>query len=292
MTSVFLGYNALGDTLCTTPVLRAFRALHPEHFIIYVVQNAPYCRVLDGNPEVDLVIYSEWLNQHGLTPFNQDWFDRLPLDLSETAMLYRFDIQQVCSSIEAFHSHISEGFSRLLRTPITSTSPVLAQSKLERRTARRFWRGPCVIFSMHSNANPSRTNGVGGAKEWPAERWQELADRLRKDLALEIIAVGAEHDPRPALRDVRCLYGLPIKVIAALLDQAACVVTLENGLAHLAAAVDAAMVELYSTLVPLAWAFPSEMTALEVIYRDPLEVPVDEVLYAIKDVIQRKRLAR
>src|SRR5580704_1499638 len=78
MTSVFLGYNALGDTLCTTPVLRAFRVLHPEHFIIYVVQNAPYCRVLDGNPDVDLVIYSEWLNQHGLTPFNQDWFDRLP----------------------------------------------------------------------------------------------------------------------------------------------------------------------------------------------------------------------
>jgi ADP-heptose:LPS heptosyltransferase len=292
VTSVFLGCNALGDTLCTTPVLSAFRAQHRDHFIIYVVQNATYCRVLDGNPDVDLVIYSEWLRFHDTAPFDQNWFQGLPLDLSETAMLYRFDIRQVCTSAEAFQTHISLGFSRLLQTPITSTRPVLVLSKHERQTARRFRRRAYAVFSMHSNANPVRSSGSGGAKNWPMERWQALADRLRGDLGLEIIAVGAESDPRPALRGVRCLYGLPIKVVAALLDQSACVVTLENGLAHLAAAVDATMVELYSTLLPLGWARPSEMTAAEIIYRDPHEVPVGEVFSAIETAMEKKRAAQ
>ena len=292
MTSVFLGCNALGDTLCTTPVLGAFRVQHPDHFIIYVLQNAPYCRVLDGNPDVDLVIYSEWLHFHDAASFDQNWFQGLPLDLSETAMLYRFDIRLVCTSAEAFQTHISLGFSRLLRTPITSTRPVLVLSKHERRAAQRFRRRAYAVFSMHSNANPVRSSGLRGVKDWPMERWQELADRLRLDLALDIIAVGAESDPRPALRGVRCLYGLPIKVVAALLDQSACVVTLENGLAHLAAAVDATMVELYSTLVPLSWACPSEMTAAEIIYRDPHEVTVSEVFSAIETAVERKRVAQ
>jgi hypothetical protein len=45
----FIGCNALGDTLCTTPALRAFRKANPDIFVSYVVQNATYCRALDGN---------------------------------------------------------------------------------------------------------------------------------------------------------------------------------------------------------------------------------------------------
>ena len=56
--AIFVGFNALGDTLCTTPVIRAYRRRYPRARISYIVQGAPYTRVLDANPDIDLVLYS------------------------------------------------------------------------------------------------------------------------------------------------------------------------------------------------------------------------------------------
>jgi ADP-heptose:LPS heptosyltransferase len=97
--------------------------------------------------------------------------------------------------------------------------------------------------------------------------------------------VGAETDTRFRSPVARDLYGLPIKVLAALLEGAACLVTLENGIAHLGAALDVPMVELYSKIVPLAWAYPKEMTQLEVIYDHPSRVPYECVLRAVQTLL-------
>jgi ADP-heptose:LPS heptosyltransferase len=90
------------------------------------------------------------------------------------------------------------------------------------------------------------------------------------------------------LPGVRSLHGLPIKIVAALLEEAECVITLENGIAHLCSAVDAHMVEIYSTMVPLVWAFPREMTHVEAIYENPRLVSVERVLGAVERVLRVK----
>jgi ADP-heptose:LPS heptosyltransferase len=281
--AVFVGCNALGDTLCTTPVVRAFRERHEDVFITYVVQNATYCRVLDANPDIDLVLYNEHLWLHGTAAVTPTWVYSLPLVLREPAILHHFDMTAVCNRAESFQEHIARGFARLLGIPIASARPVVRVTVGERRVASGLVANPYVVFSMHSNANPMRPNGVR-AKDWPLVHWVQLARHLRNH-GIDVVAVGAESDTRPPADAMRSLYGLPIKIVAALLEAAACVVTLENGLAHLAYAVDARMVELYSPIVPAAWATPVEASTSRVIYKDPQQVTVTDVIQEMNAIM-------
>lgn len=285
--AIFIGVNALGDTLCTTPVLKALRQRNPQILIIYVVQNATFCRVLDANPDIDLVIYNDQLNIQGTIPPHRSWLYSLPLDLQETATLFHFDIHQVCSKPESFQEHISIGFSRLLNIPIDSIRPVVAITPEERRIARTFVRKPYVVFSMHSISNPQREDGNGFAKEWPRERWLSLAEQVHSFGDFDVIAIGSERDPQIWSPYLRTMYGLPIKITAALLQEARCVISLENGIAHLCAAVNAPMVEIYSNIVPLAWAYPGEASCCEVLYDDPQRISVGTVMEAVHSVIAR-----
>lgn len=281
--AVFAGFNALGDTLCTTPVVNAFKKQNRNTFVIYVVQNATFCRVLEANPDIDLVLYSENLYLHGLTIFSIEWLRSLPLDIRETTYRYHFDMNGVCSRKENFHEHISIGFSKLLNIPIDSIRPIVCVTEEERRVAESFVRKPYFIFSSHSVSNPKRESGNGYVKDWPRERWLCLAERIHSWGDFDIIAVGSEMDERINSPHIRNLYGLPIKIVAALLRDAVCVVTLENGIAHLGAGVDAPMVIVYSNIVPLAWACPETSSRCRVLYGDPQNMELEEVSAAVKE---------
>lgn len=282
--AVFLGLNALGDTLCTTPAIRAFRLLNPDTAIIYVTQAANFCRVLDHNPDIDLVLYNERMYFHGIPEKTNEWLCTLPIDLREGAMLYRLDLRHVCTSPDVFRQHISKAFARIVGVETQSVRPVLHLTELERRAARVFASRPYVVFSLHSVSNPERPDGKGRKKDWPAERWQELARRLHAEGEFDILLVGAERDPWIEIPHARRLYGLPIRIVAALVEQAACLVTVENGLGHLGAALDAPMAVIYSDMMPVEWAGPAEASNCQILYGDPLDLDCGAVFEAISKV--------
>lgn len=284
--AIFLGFNALGDTLCSTATIRAYREANPEAHIAYVVQSATYTRVLDHNPHIDFVLYNEHMAMRGLQDFSKEWLYTLPLDFSVPATLYTFDMNQVCTTHEAFQEHIAVGLSKLVKIPIESIRPEVRITPEERALAASFVRRPYAVFSMHSNANPLRENSEVRAKDWPLDRWEKLSAHLRSHGIEDVIAIGAEGDVRTAGVPWRNLYGLPIKLVAALLQDAACVITLENGIGHLCHGVDARMVMIYSNLVPIGWANPAEATNCRVLYNDPQLTTVDEVTAAVDAVLE------
>ena len=283
--AVFLGVNAFGDTLCTTPVIRAFRRANPDTAIIYVTQAAPFCRVLDGNPDIDLLLYSERLYLNGIPEDTATWLGMLPLDLREQATLYRLDLKLACTREEHFKEHISKSFARLIGIETDSVKPFVVLNDLERRAARLFAQRPYVVLSTHSVSNPDRPDGRGKRKDWPVERWQMLARRLAGLGSLDVYQIGSERDEPPQIDAARRLYGLPIKVVAALLENAACVVTVENGVAHLCAAVNAPTITIYSNLMPIEWAYPAESHRSRVLYGDPFDLSCDEVASAVEEVL-------
>jgi ADP-heptose:LPS heptosyltransferase len=290
--AIFVGFNALGDTLCTTPAVRAYRRLHPGAHIAYITQSAAFTRVLDGNPDIDLLLYSEHLSRYGLTRFSIEWLYQQPLDFTEPATMYLFDMNQVCTTKEAFEEHIATGLSRLVKIPIDSVRPVVHVTDQERIAAAKIASGRYAVLSMHSNSNPKRTDGPGRAKDWPAERFEAVCRDLRSRGIDDIVAVGAELDERRPSPMWRNLHGLPIKIVAALLQDASIVITLENGIGHLAHAVDAPTVMIYANIVPRGWAYPVEASCCEVLYDDPSRIPVDAVIAAAQRVMQRADRAR
>jgi ADP-heptose:LPS heptosyltransferase len=290
--AVFIGYNALGDTLCSTAVLRRFREIYPGTLVTYVVQDVEYCRLLEACPEIDTVIYSEVMYAYGLKQFSMDWLTALAIDHAKDTPLYHFDMGRLGALPNQMEVHIAEGLGQTLGFPIENTRPSIVLTEHDHRRTRPFVHRPYVALSMHSVTNPPREDGrEGGVKNWPWENWAELAKRIRERHGFDVIALGSERDRRPIMPDIRTLYGLPIRTVAALIQGAQCMIGLENGLAHLAAGLDAPLVHLYSKLVPLCWAQHKGLSNYEFVYRDPYEVPVDEVMGMLEAVLERQRMA-
>lgn len=289
--AIFLGLNALGDTLCTTPAVHAFRRLHPETTIVYVTQAAPFCHVLDDNPDIDLLIYSEQMYHSGIPEQTAEWVRTLPVNLSGGANLYRLDLRFVCSTHEAFQQHISYRFAELIGVKIDSPKLFVRLNECHRRAASVLLPRPYVVFSMRSVSNPERDDGRGRKKDWPMERWVELAARIRQASDFEVAVVGSERDERVSIPGAHMLYGLPIKVVAALLEQAACVVTLENGIGHLCAAVGARTVEIYSNMMPREWALPADISRFRILYGDPFEISTRQAFESVLELAAETAVA-
>ncbi len=290
---LFYSVNNLGDMLCTTPVVRAFRRAHPEAFLAYVVHNADYCRVLDGNPDLDLVLYREDLSVHGEAIVDEGWLRNLPLPLEEGRELHRFDVQAVeREDAQAYADHISWAFARRHGVTLDSVRPTLELSARERAQAAKLApRRPYIVLGMHTNSAVHGPKGESTLKDWQLERWLRLAQSIGEWDRFDVLAVGAASDPQIESRHFRNVYGLPIKVTAALLEGAACVVTLEGGLSHICHAVDAPMVLLFSNNVPYAWAYPREATRCRALYDDPRLIAWEDVLAEVEATVGGARAA-
>ena len=283
--AIFLGLNALGDTLCTTPALHAFRRLNPNTSITYVAQAAPFTRVLDGNPDIDLLIYNEQLYLNGMPEDVAGFIRTLPIDLTGGANLYRLDLKFVCSTHEAFRNHIAHRFAEIVQVEIDSPKPLVFLDELTRRAAASLTPRPYIVFSTASVSNPERDDKRGRKKDWPLERWSGLCAHIVAGGEFDVIVTGSERDPRVLMPGARLLYGLPIRVFAALLENAACVVTLENGIAHLCSAVGASTVVIYSSMMPVEWARPADSTRFRILYGDPFDLSADAVYDAAQSLM-------
>jgi ADP-heptose:LPS heptosyltransferase len=281
----FLGANRLGDFLCTTPVIHGFRQKNPDAFITYIVQDAPFTRILDGNPDIDRVVYSKELLVDEAIP------DFLTAGIGADAELYRFDIQEVCSARPTvFNDHIAKGFSRVLGISVGSVRPIVRLSSEELGAAAQLVQKPYIILSMHTGSTVIATDGSLVLKDWIFENWLRLAGMIPLLGDFDIIAIGSDSDPQVSSRYFRNLYGLPIRVLAALLGGAACVISVESGISHLCHAVDAPLVLLYSRFISFPWAFPREASVCRVIYKDPCFISAEEVLSSLKLILSLRKI--
>src|SRR5688572_3147334 len=285
-TALFISYNALGDTLCTTPSLRAFRKKNPEEFIVYVAQNSTFSRVLEGNPDIDLTLYSEVLYANrGVDNLGENWLRSLPLDLQEPASVHHFYLAAALDQPDSLQTHIATNFARKLGVELDSTRPTVRVSKQERNAVAPFIRKPYAVFSMNSVTNPARDSGTGGVKDWPADNWFKLALWLRNEANLDVFAIGAENDPQYQTPLLRNLFGLPVKLTAALIEGAECLITLENGIAHLAAGLDAPTVVIYSSSFPRGWAEHQGLSRTKVLYGDPQALAWETARDAVQEIL-------
>jgi len=283
---LFYSVDNLGDLLSTTPTVRALRRLHPDAFLAYIAHDAGYSRILDGNPDIDRVLYRSDLARHVGRAVDEEWLSRLPLPPARSRLLHRFDMQAMHGADpDVFRDHISLAFARHHGVRLESVRPLVAISGDERARAASIVHRPYIVFGMYTSTPVPGADGRLVMKDWIFDRWLRLAREISAWNRFDVIALGATGDPRVRSRYFQSLYGLPIKIVAALLEGAASVVTVESGLAHLAHAVDAPMVLIFSKFVPYAWAYPREATRCRAIYDDPRDISCADVLEELEAIV-------
>jgi ADP-heptose:LPS heptosyltransferase len=122
------------------------------------------------------------------------------------------------------------------------------------------------------------------AKNWPAEKFVALADRIAEDTRAVFIMGPAESAIEPILGASRhpALKDLPLGTVAAIARMAAAFVGVDSGVSHLAAAAGTPGVVLFGPTDPARWRPLGRVT---VIRREPLDaIDPSEVMLALRDL--------
>ncbi|MDD5136731.1 MAG: lipopolysaccharide heptosyltransferase II [Candidatus Omnitrophica bacterium] len=280
---LIVNVNWIGDTLFSTPFIRAVRDAYPDSYIACLLH--PRCvEMLELNPRLDeIIIYDEEGVHKGL-------FGKLALIASlrkkrfDTAFLLHGSFTK---AFIAFLAGIKErvGYptkkrQMLLTKVVEAPSEELHKVEYFLNIARAYGLAPksvsyeFFIDDSHKRfiAGLLRESGVsegdrivvlcpGGnwdPKRWPKENFAALADTLAKEYGVRIVISGARKDLRLAEEIRGMMKAKPIiiagrmtlKELGALFLHAGLVIANDSGPMHLAVAMKARTIALFGPTSP------------------------------------------
>lgn len=259
--------GALGDFLLTLPVLAALREAEPAarlEVLAYpgIAELARAGGLIDQARSIEYGPLAGFFTRGaGLDPALRDDFASFDLVISylyDPDGFFRDNLQS--SGVRRLVSgppRISAGPHAIdqLAVPLGEIGIPLAERAVRLRIP------PATHDSRAIFIHP----GSGSAsKNWPAENWRTLAERLLEDPSTRVTIVGGEADAEalePLRRlaanpRVRFLENQPLPVLAAELARAALYLGHDTGISHLAAAAGAPSLLLFGPTDPGQWAPP------------------------------------
>jgi heptosyltransferase-2 len=259
--------GALGDTILALPAIAALRSLAGPAGDVEFVGRAPgieLClgarlatRVHSIERSLFLAFFHESADDRELRSF-LDPFDRM-VAWSDFPLVERRDIPLLrASPMPPSGVHASDHlYATLSPLGIRGPAPVppLEIDAAGRLDALAFLRGhgvsPSQFVALHPSSGSARKN-------WPRERFQELASKLRGE-GFPTVWIEGEADreivgPLSTATGSPVARNLPLKVLAALLAQSRGFVGNDSGVTHLAAAAGAKTVALFGPTDAREWA--------------------------------------
>jgi heptosyltransferase I len=266
--------SAIGDAVHVLPVVTALKRQEPETRITWVLQPGP-ASLVRGHPDVDeIVLFDKGRGWRALVDVRRALTGRV-FDLTLDLQVYikaglvtaltgapvklGFDRARARDLNWLFTNrkipphapqHVQDQYFEFLDALGVPHEPVewgLGPWPDERVWQREF---------LARFDRPVATLVIGAShpeKEWPAERWAELADALYEEFGLEpvlaggsssreleterVIAERARHRPRSTL-------GVPLRQLVGVLDGSALVVSLDTAPLHMAVALDRPVISL------------------------------------------------
>lgn len=110
---------------------------------------------------------------------------------------------------------------------------------------------------LHATAGSGRH-----LKQWHAERFARVADRIQDELGLKVVISGMGQDEHPMVADIVAKVKRPVinlfgktsvRVLSAIIEAARLYVGCDTGPMHLAAAVNTPIVALFGPTDPVQW---------------------------------------
>ena len=272
--------GALGDTLLTLPVLQAIQEAWPQAEIDWM-GNLAVLRWLPRRSVVRGVRSFEWPDLGTL--FNtqprpsrklQEYLGRYDLVLSYAAppdSVFAHNLTPLISGTAVSWDarpgdHLREHMSVYLQRPLVQLGimpsdefPSLALTQTDRAEAAQWWAAQRLGSGLAVAIHP----GSGSrSKNWPANRFAELARTVMEQLKARVLLVQGPADEDAvagvtrALRDDQLVpvRDMPLPALAAILERCSAYVGNDSGVSHLAAAIGVASLVIFGPTNPQVWA--------------------------------------
>ena len=271
--------GAIGDALVTLPVLSSLRAYYPDACIEFVVSSA-VVSLLRGRCDATIVRSFEspellplFVRDHSLPHSTRHWLGAFALivayllpdspllrgiRLGARGKVCALDPRPPLGSGLPMHTYLQQPL-QLLGIARLVSPPRLRLLREDRECAASFWNGaklrrPEPVFALHPGSGSVRKN-------WPAERFARLADRLTSETGCTVAVVSGPADEEPVARMLAhvsvaqpvLLQNLPLPHLAAILARCRFFVGNDSGIAHLAAAVGLPGVAIFGPTDPRTW---------------------------------------
>jgi ADP-heptose:LPS heptosyltransferase len=268
-TALFVSRNLIGDALNIAPALRAWWAAHQSEYQIDLLTNPDPIAQLYTSMGVPLnVIFTEEEAGGRVYEF------RFNFDVSKA---FQIGIHQ--------RIHIAEAYARMLGTEIDGVKPTCIPPSAD-STVNEIEIG-CILLSPFSVSCSSR-QGKPPNKMLPFEKWGPVI-RYLKTFNRKLYVLGSARDcvvAEFALPEEAFLlgkYSLP-EVAKIMRDRASLIVSVDNGMAHLAASQELPTVLFYPACLPQHWIVPRGNPHCEPIQLDPSACDAALVERTVRDL--------
>ena len=226
---VLVAPTHIGDTLLATPAIRAWKRAHPAtHLTVCCADEGGAWQVLRHNPHIDALLAG--VDASSLPG------RRVALD-PEAAL--KMGYEQILPFARCYGRQLGVDVDDLRYDYVVTPDERERAGEL----ARTLGEGkPIVVVARHSPTCLSHHSAVRRATKCIANAlWLDCAERLvaRGYVPVAIGTRDEADDPRYRDWPGKRLHGGPLRVVAALCALSAGVLTIDNGIRHLAAAAGA-----------------------------------------------------
>lgn len=256
--ALMISKNLIGDGIYVQPALAAWVQEHPE-WEVELLTLDDHTTCLYRGMGLALKVVFEKMGQYDFE--------------------FNFDVNRAFSLGEKEKLHIAQGYAKMLGVQIQSKKPRYTPPEGETEKG-------LILLSMFSRSCASR-EGKPPNKMLPWVHWAHIVALLRQYGKIAVLG-GPEdraHD-KLEISEEEYYTGLPLELVARLLRDAKLLVTIDNGMAHLAATQETPTVEFYPACLGVEWIVPPNAKAL-VAQMDPTTLTVIDAVFAVREGLRR-----
>ena len=282
--------GALGDFIVTLPALAGLRQQWPEARI-ELAGNATAAALAQARGLLDAVHsqqearWAELFSSAPLSPSFATWLAEFDLVLCfwpdpDGELAGRFPLH---ARQQYIHGAAWPVTAPAARHFISGLSPLGISGYLPpffgaqpRVSAERAPSKPMRQVALHPGSGSPRKN-------WPVEKWRELAGWLSAQSGLSLAIISGPAEPEPPLSEFGVTWrDLPLEALVDRLSRCALFVGHDSGISHLASACGAPCVLMFGPTDPAIWAPPGPNVAVVQAGPDLASLPLASVQAAIR----------
>lgn len=291
MRVLFTSKNLIGDALNISPALRSWYNFAWNH------PNNPLTK--------DSEVFMLTLPDH-IAPLYEGMVRDLPYPQPKVVferpkgkfdIEFDFDVSRAFKISDLNKCHIATSYALMLDVPLPRGKPALKPTFIPDPVDDWEAGKGLILVSMFSHSCTSRdknTPGLPPNKMVPFEKWIPMIDFLRSRYDVPIRFLGAETDIVPngyaqgLVQPGEYMLHIPLNRLALIMQHATMVVTIDNGMSHLAASQSAHTFLMYPKCLGPHYIVPVGNPNLTWVHIDPVIVTKEQLLTAMHYAVKKR----